>query len=72
MGYLICKKCGGYYELQPGEQPEDFTECQCGGELTYKENLTGKRDKLPSITSIASKNRDKSQSNKKNHSFPSY
>lgn len=34
-GYLICKKCGGYYELQLGESPEDFDSCQCGGELEY-------------------------------------
>ncbi|AEG17290.1 hypothetical protein [Methanobacterium paludis] len=34
-GYLICKKCGGYYELQPGESPEDFDSCQCGGKLEY-------------------------------------
>ena len=34
MGYLICDKCGGYYELQPGEKPEDFSnECECGGKL---------------------------------------
>jgi hypothetical protein len=37
MGYLICDKCGGYYELQPGESPDDFTdECGCGGNLEYK------------------------------------
>jgi hypothetical protein len=33
--YLVCDKCGGYYELQPNESPEDFEECQCGGELEY-------------------------------------
>ncbi len=39
-GYLVCKKCGGYYKLQPGESAEDFTSvCKCGGELEYKENL---------------------------------
>jgi hypothetical protein len=32
MGYLICDKCGGCYELKPGESPENFTnECECGG-----------------------------------------
>jgi len=36
MGYLVCEECGGYYELQPGESPEDFTnECNCGGNLKY-------------------------------------
>lgn len=23
MHYVVCDKCGGYYELQPGEKPED-------------------------------------------------
>jgi hypothetical protein len=33
-GYLICNTCGGYYELQLGESPEDFDlECGCGGRL---------------------------------------
>ena len=32
--YLVCNKCGGYYELQPGESPRDFSlECECGGHL---------------------------------------
>ena len=35
MGYLICDKCGGYYELLPGESPEDYEECECGGKLKY-------------------------------------
>ncbi len=40
MGYLICDKCGGYYELQPGESPDQFTDsCDCGGKLKYFENL---------------------------------
>lgn len=44
MGYLFCKKCGGYYELQPGEFPKNFHLCQCGGELVYKKNLDDKTD----------------------------
>ena len=39
MGYLNCKKCGGYYELQEGESPKDFDKCQCGGDLKYIENV---------------------------------
>lgn len=39
MGYLICKKCNGYYKLQEGESPEDFRECQCGGKLNYVESM---------------------------------
>jgi hypothetical protein len=34
-GYMVCDKCGGYYKLQPGESPDDFDMCQCGGELKY-------------------------------------
>lgn len=40
MGYLICDKCGEYYELQEGESPEDFDlTCECGGKLVYHESL---------------------------------
>jgi len=39
MGYLVCDKCGGYYELQEGESPDDFKNCQCGGGLKYVESL---------------------------------
>jgi hypothetical protein len=38
-GYLVCNKCNGYYQLQPGESPEDFEECQCGGKLKYYEDI---------------------------------
>lgn len=39
MGYLICDKCGGYYELQENESPDTFIECQCGGKLKYHETM---------------------------------
>lgn len=40
MPYLVCDKCGGYYELQLGESTEDFTnKCECGGNLKYFEDL---------------------------------
>ncbi|HML04948.1 MAG TPA: DUF515 domain-containing protein [Methanobacterium sp.] len=40
MGYLVCEKCEGYYELQQGESPSDFSdECECGGQLKYVESL---------------------------------
>lgn len=40
MGYLICEKCEGYYELQQGESPGDFSdECECGGKLKYVESF---------------------------------
>lgn len=32
--YLVCDTCRGYYQLQEGEEPEDFSdECECGGKL---------------------------------------
>lgn len=40
MGYLVCDKCKGYYELKDGESPEDFeNECDCGGKLVYAERI---------------------------------
>ncbi len=39
-GYLVCDTCGGYYELQPGEFPDDFTDvCECGGNLEHTKTL---------------------------------
>jgi hypothetical protein len=39
-GYLVCHDCGGYYQLQPGESPDDFSDtCECGGELKYYEDI---------------------------------
>lgn len=35
MGYLVCKRCNGYYELLKGESPDDYERCQCGGKLKY-------------------------------------
>ena len=72
MGYLICKNCGGFYELQPDESPGDFSQCQCGGELVYKENLNNKtndKNKLPSITSVATTTNEENQSNFKSKLF---
>jgi hypothetical protein len=39
MTYMVCEKCGGYYQLQEGESPDDFDLCQCGGKLEYKESM---------------------------------
>ncbi|MCE7698420.1 MAG: zinc ribbon domain-containing protein, partial [Methanobacterium paludis] len=38
-GYVVCEKCGGYYELEEGESPDDFESCSCGGKLKYVKNL---------------------------------
>jgi DNA-directed RNA polymerase subunit M/transcription elongation factor TFIIS len=39
MGYLVCNKCGGTYELQEGESLDDFENCECGGKLEYVEDI---------------------------------
>jgi predicted branched-subunit amino acid permease len=39
MGYLICERCAGYYQLEEGESPEDFERCRCGGYLNYVEDV---------------------------------
>jgi hypothetical protein len=38
MSYLVCNKCGGYYELQPGDSLDNF-DLQCGGRLKYYNSL---------------------------------
>jgi hypothetical protein len=31
-GLLVCENCGGHYELEDNESPEDFDDtCECGG-----------------------------------------
>ena len=52
-GFLVCKDCKGYYELQKGESPEDFEQCDCGGELQYVQNFNAHVfDELDPITEI--------------------
>jgi len=35
-GYLVCNKCGSYYELQKGESPDSYRKnCECGGTFKY-------------------------------------
>jgi hypothetical protein len=35
--YLVCNSCGGYYQLQEDEEPDDFSdECECGGNLELR------------------------------------
>ncbi|MBI5460198.1 hypothetical protein [Methanobacterium sp.] len=34
--YLVCKKCGTYYQIPEGESADDYSdECECGGKLQY-------------------------------------
>lgn len=47
MGYLVCDECGGYYELQEGESPEDLDcNCECGGTLEYVDNLNDQNNEF--------------------------
>jgi hypothetical protein len=40
-GYLVCDSCHGSYELQDGENPEDYSsQCECGGKLNYNQKIT--------------------------------
>jgi hypothetical protein len=40
MPYLVCERCGEYYELQVGESSKDFVDrCACGGKIRVVENL---------------------------------
>lgn len=44
-GYLFCRKCQGYYQLQDNESKDDFVSCECGWELEFYETLpTHSRD----------------------------
>ncbi|BDZ71456.1 zinc ribbon domain-containing protein [Methanobacterium petrolearium] len=41
MGYLECDMCGGRYELENGESPDDFSDkCECGGNLKFFETYS--------------------------------
>lgn len=51
MGYLKCKSCKGCYELQPGEKPGDFENCQCGGKLEYYDDHKRKRPYIHAYSS---------------------
>lgn len=56
MGYLICQDCKGYYELQPGENPEDFDdECECGGKLRYAVSIDVVDGKSQTVSSKQNK-----------------
>ena len=44
MGYLKCKSCKGYYELQREESPTDFEKCECGGDLEFYDDPHQRRE----------------------------
>nr|WP_319372831.1 hypothetical protein [uncultured Methanobacterium sp.] len=68
MGYLKCEKCGGYYELQKGESPNDFETCECGGKLKNIERLSDikpdKKDVKKPVQNTAPKTKAPSSSPK--------
>jgi len=39
MPYLICEKCGKYYEFQKGESIDEIIICECGGKLNFVASL---------------------------------
>ena len=39
MGYLVCEKCKGYYKLREDESWEDFSNCECDGNLKYYRDI---------------------------------
>jgi hypothetical protein len=39
MNFLVCMNCDGYYQLENNEKPDDFERCQCGGILTYTNDI---------------------------------
>lgn len=50
-GYLICENCKGYYKLKNNESPNDFSRCDCGGLLEYRENIDNLL-KVPQILDV--------------------
>jgi len=44
MKYLKCKSCGGYYELEAEESPDDFETCQCGGKLDFYDDHRSEKE----------------------------
>ncbi len=49
IGYLICRNCKGYYQLEEEESPDDFDSCQCGGKLVHTYHF----ESLPTILAFA-------------------
>ena len=41
MSYLVCEECGKSYKLDEGKSSFSYEKCECGGKLTYTDNLNG-------------------------------
>jgi Family of unknown function (DUF5518) len=57
--YLICNKCGGYYELKEGESLEDYEGCECGGQLKYSPSILTGNESEDYISDKSSINNEK-------------
>jgi hypothetical protein len=64
MSYLVCEKCGRYYELQQDENHDDFESCWCDGNLIYFKNLD-RYIKKPSESNIYNESFFKNKKSKK-------
>jgi hypothetical protein len=66
MPYLVCEKCGGYYELKEGESPQDFEDtCPCGGNLLYVDPV----DELDSILGDDAQSADEYYPSEEDHHY---
>ncbi len=46
-GYIVCQKCESYYQLQPHEFPEDFSDkYECGGRFRHVKTLMSDESKM--------------------------
>lgn len=52
MPYLVCENCNGYYVLQAGESPGDFSKCKCGGSLRYVKKLNKRYNQRKSLNKL--------------------
>lgn len=59
MGYLKCEDCGGVYELQEGESPDEYDVCHCGGKIEYhllRDELNRSPVRVPTDEELTKKN----------------
>ncbi len=51
MSYLVCEKCGNYYQLDEGKSSFNFDKCECGGKLKYSQSIKEDHHIKPAETS---------------------
>jgi hypothetical protein len=52
-GYLVCSFCRGYYELQEGENPDDFDRCECGNPLEFYRSRSQFHSRITSDSAVS-------------------